>query len=204
MMEDRLNDYSDKRKMIESLDICEKKIQNISISDVKRNNIVLQVLLSFMTFESDFFESPIFISEEKKDYGKSVFGRIIEIQNEVLKLDVPVEKMTWLIQFQKYFRRVYLENGKESDRFKSLYYSQDNLEGLYEDTVSHIKHFLLEDFNRHGKFYKLNSDFAIVNALRICYLFRNNLCHGKKRLVKFSRKHLKKISSRLHRFFWSL
>ena len=30
MMEDRLNDYSDKRKMIESLDICEKKIRNYS------------------------------------------------------------------------------------------------------------------------------------------------------------------------------
>ena len=138
----------------------------------KFKNVLLQFLLTFNIFESEFFEEPKWDDSKggNKPEFKSVRERINEIQNLCNENNYSFDLLE---SFQLHFSSIYIEENRWTERFRSLEKSDCNKNGYEDWEMDYLYNFLTEPLSKNRKY-------AIKNALTLSYTFRNNLFHGQK------------------------
>lgn len=146
-------------------------------SDMK--NIILKFLFVFNVFEFEFFDEPKY-DEDGKFQLKRVPDRIELIQKFFDMNKYTQEFLNSLILLQSHFNKLYINNDKTTDRFKTLL--KFNYKTQTYDTVEekNLKSFLYQNLNN-------DRQDAVKNALTISYRFRNNLFHGKKDIQELNK-----------------
>lgn len=166
----------------EKLYLLEKSEENISKIDETLKNIILDFLFAFNVFESEFFEEPKYENSnngKRNPKGKSVRQRRKAMQRFCNKNSYfsNSELLKKLSRFQLHFKKIYFdENDKGTIRYNSLLKSENNITGCYSNDHEDIRKFLTNPLENNKKY-------AVMDALLISYVFRNNLFHGEKNLL---------------------